>query len=93
MLSVRPGKGEGTLLVATGAGNDVKVNIAGYKFVVLVTWCTDYNSNPSWFCHLLVAVAKCFCEPHDEVLDAHTHIFLCALMCRQFERQFRLGLG
>ena len=69
VLSVWPGSGEGTLLVASGTGNDVECNIEGYKCIVTVTWCKSYTSNPYWFPDMLISVAKCLCRPNGERLD------------------------
>ena len=69
VLSVWPGSGEGTLLVASGTGNDVEWNIEGYKCIVTVTWCKSYTSNPYWFPNMLIAVANCLCRPNGERLD------------------------
>ena len=69
VLSVWPGSGVGTLLVASGAGNDVECNIKGYKCIVTVTWCKSYTSNPYWFPDMLISVANCLCRPNGERLD------------------------
>ena len=69
VLSVWPGRGEGTLLVASGTGNEAEYKIEGYKWIVAVTWCKDYTSNPRWFPDMLIAVAKNICEPNGERLD------------------------
>ena len=74
VLSFWPGVGTGTLLVASGNSNDVstaigKYRIRGYKWVVVVTWCKDHNSNPSWFPDIFKEVARFMCEPCDERID------------------------
>ena len=69
VLSVWAGSGAGTLLVASGVGNETEHYFDGYRYIVVVTWCKGYTSNPAWFPALLVSVANCLCKPHGERMD------------------------
>ena len=69
VVSVWAGSGAGTLLVASGVGNETDHNFDGYRYIVVVTWCKGYSSNPAWFPALLISVANSLCKPHGERMD------------------------
>ena len=69
VVSVWPGPGKDTLFVATGSGNDVQYRNRGYRFIVAVTWCKDFTSNPPWFRDVFLSVAHCLALEFGEKVD------------------------
>ena len=88
-------EGSGVLFVLAGSGNEIAYDVAGYRQIIVFTWCHDWTSNPRWLPHWLLSVAQCVSrvpqEPKPDVLAISRGVQ--AMMCSLDASCYGLSVG